>query len=289
METPVTPTGEIDTYGKLTDGQSSAAPIVLQRDGFIEETFGSWDEVWSCQDGSRGNIYLIEKNVILKEQSFYLELDEVQELCFFVYKGASLQGNFTLENCITLSNQEPGSRFYSSGALNYLLEKGHYYYIGTAWSGSARYARGGLTAPFATSFGNLENAAPLTISAFPVEDAVEYSNEYLCSAYCQRLSTEAAPVTEEDALLADNHRLISVYPNPFNPTTNFKVNLNEAGNVSLSIYDVCGREVIRLMDGFHAQGAYNLEWDASTAPSGVYLARLEAGDYSTVQKLLLLK
>lgn len=84
------------------------------------------------------------------------------------------------------------------------------------------------------------------------------------------------------------------YPNPFNPSTVISYQIPKAGFVKLIIYDVMGREVTRLADGYQQAGRYNYTWNAESSTgknvsSGVYYARLESGDYSKVVKLMFLK
>lgn len=81
----------------------------------------------------------------------------------------------------------------------------------------------------------------------------------------------------------------SIYPNPFNPETNICVNLPFAGDVSLVIYDVVGREITRLLEGWHPAGTYQATFNASDLPTGVYFARLKAEGFSQTRKLLLVK
>ena len=78
-------------------------------------------------------------------------------------------------------------------------------------------------------------------------------------------------------------------PNPFNPSTVLSFELRDAGFVELAVYDISGREVAALVEGFHPAGAYEVVFNASNLPSGVYFARLTAGDYSQTQKILLAK
>ena len=83
--------------------------------------------------------------------------------------------------------------------------------------------------------------------------------------------------------------LLPAYPNPFNPETKLTFALPEAGNVSLIIYDIQGREVVRLADGFRLAGIYETTFDASGLSSGIYFARLQADGFSHTRKLLLIK
>jgi len=84
-------------------------------------------------------------------------------------------------------------------------------------------------------------------------------------------------------------RLAGAYPNPFNPTTAVSFDLRAASRVSLRVYDTAGREVAALVDGWRAAGEHQATFDASGLPSGIYFAKLQAGDFTEVQKLVLLK
>ncbi len=78
-------------------------------------------------------------------------------------------------------------------------------------------------------------------------------------------------------------------PNPFNASTAISYKLQAASNVNLAVYDVSGREVALLAEGYHPAGTYQVEWDASGIPSGVYFARLTAEGTNSTLKLLLIK
>lgn len=81
------------------------------------------------------------------------------------------------------------------------------------------------------------------------------------------------------------------YPNPFNPATQLAFTLPQAGKATLTVYDVLGREVARLVDGRMDAGRHTVTWDAtgSTVASGTYFCRLESDGQMAVQKLILLK
>jgi hypothetical protein len=76
--------------------------------------------------------------------------------------------------------------------------------------------------------------------------------------------------------IVNNYKLSQNYPNPFNPTTRFNYSLPTAANVTLKIYDILGREVQQLVNGFNPAGSYIVEFNASTLSSGVYFYKLEA-------------
>ncbi len=85
------------------------------------------------------------------------------------------------------------------------------------------------------------------------------------------------------------------YPNPFNPSTQIEYDLPRAGEVSLVVYDILGREVATLANGYHEAGTYTARWDARAEASGVYIARVKisgeggASVFTKNVKLLLMK
>jgi len=93
----------------------------------------------------------------------------------------------------------------------------------------------------------------------------------------------------QDEPVATVYSLDQNYPNPFNPTTNLSFTLTDAGRVSLKVYDVSGRLVATLVDGFRTAGRHNVTFDASGLPSGVYIYRMNAGQFSASGKMILMK
>jgi hypothetical protein len=79
------------------------------------------------------------------------------------------------------------------------------------------------------------------------------------------------------------------YPNPFNPTTTIKYQIPISGNVSIKVYDILGKEVAKLVDGYMEIGRYEVDFDASSLASGVYIYRLNVNDFVNVKKMVLLK
>ncbi len=82
---------------------------------------------------------------------------------------------------------------------------------------------------------------------------------------------------------------LSVSPNPFNASTAARFELQAASNVKLAVYDIAGREIAVLADGFYPAGTHQAVWDASGMASGVYFARLSAGSEIETEKLLSVK
>ena len=96
-----------------------------------------------------------------------------------------------------------------------------------------------------------------------------------------------------------NNNLLSVftlyqnYPNPFNPSTTISYQLPKAGNVTLKVFDVLGREVATLVDEYRNAGSYEVEFNPVSSikypASGIYFYQLKAGDYNETKKMILIK
>jgi hypothetical protein len=75
------------------------------------------------------------------------------------------------------------------------------------------------------------------------------------------------------------------YPNPFNPSTTLSYSIPEKSHVRLSVFDLLGREVAQLVNRVQGAGTYRITFDASGLPSGTYLYRITAGDFTSVKKM----
>jgi hypothetical protein len=79
------------------------------------------------------------------------------------------------------------------------------------------------------------------------------------------------------------------YPNPFNTSTKISFSIQRTNHVSLKIYDLLGREVAVIVNQQKDPGSYTVEWNAANFSSGVYLYRIQAGDFVKTKPLILLK
>jgi len=96
-------------------------------------------------------------------------------------------------------------------------------------------------------------------------------------------------LTQNDEFHNSSFIIHNYSPNPFNPTTVARYELPDASHVRLQVYDTAGRLVATLVDGWRAAGSHEVTFDGSSLAAGIYLARLEAGEYVGVEKLVLLK
>ena len=85
------------------------------------------------------------------------------------------------------------------------------------------------------------------------------------------------------------YNLLQNYPNPFNPSTNIRYLIPAQGFISLKVYDLLGREIETLVNEEKPAGNFKVEFDAKNLSSGIYFYKLQAGDYSSVKKMVLVK
>lgn len=102
------------------------------------------------------------------------------------------------------------------------------------------------------------------------------------------------PVGNHDAVLPARYDLHANYPNPFNPTTTIRYDLKAETRVTLRVFNLLGQEVRTLVDGRESAGYKMVEWDGKnnhgrTVSTGIYLYRLEAGEFVKTRKMMMLK
>ena len=94
---------------------------------------------------------------------------------------------------------------------------------------------------------------------------------------------------EDEETIPTSFELEQNYPNPFNPSSIIKFGLPERSNVLIKIYDILGGEVLTLVNEEMEAGWYKKEFHASGYSSGIYIYRLQAGNYISTKKMMLLK
>ena len=172
----------------------------------------------------------------------------------------------------------------------YYTKKKGFYHDGN-WLGGATYARNfGLINCQATEFGD----GSLYTLVGCVLNGVVYGD------------TSLTGISNYNSTIPDKYSLSQNYPNPFNPTTKIKFEIpsdvkrqtsNElfplrkggSGVVSLKVFDITGREITTLVNERLQPGTYEVTFDASTLPSGIYFYQLKVGDFVETKKLILLK
>lgn len=101
--------------------------------------------------------------------------------------------------------------------------------------------------------------------------------------------TTATSSTGNENLYIKEYKFYTNYPNPFNPSTTIKFDIPQTTNVKLEIFDMLGNKIQTLSNENYKAGTYSFDFNAAGLASGIYFCRIEAGDFSAVQKMTLIK
>jgi hypothetical protein len=135
----------------------------------------------------------------------------------------------------------------------------------------------------------------LTMSQGASIDLDPFSGDYTISSTEQLFLTKTLALSVDDEIFSPKlFTLHQNYPNPFNPITTLRYDLPVESFVTLNIYDMLGREITQLVNTTQNAGFKSVLWDAKASmgkpvSAGVYLYRLQTGEYTETKKLLLLK
>jgi hypothetical protein len=100
------------------------------------------------------------------------------------------------------------------------------------------------------------------------------------------IATAVEPIASE---LPSEFALMQSYPNPFNPTATITFSVPMAERVTVTIFDLLGRQVVTLVDERLVAGNYAFEFEAGDLPSGTYVYRMTAGSFKQARTMTLLK
>jgi hypothetical protein len=115
------------------------------------------------------------------------------------------------------------------------------------------------------------------------------------SVYTATLSILRTDINDPElSIFPNNYNLRQNYPNPFNLSTQIDFTLARSSNIKIEIYDALGQRITTLVDdefgaGYHSVNWYGLNEKGNEVASGIYLYRIETGDYAESRKMLLLK
>ena len=94
---------------------------------------------------------------------------------------------------------------------------------------------------------------------------------------------------EVDIKAPNSYDLSQNYPNPFNPTTQFKYSVPVEGFVNIAVYNVLGEKVSDIVNQVQKAGNYEITFDATNIASGIYMYRMESGNFVSIKKMMILK
>ena len=142
---------------------------------------------------------------------------------------------------------------------------------------------------------NLNQWHAITDASYDLEnELVVFETESIHSYYAVFGTESTTSVTELENGNPANFALEQNYPNPFNPTTTISYRINESGLVKLSIYNVLGQEVRRLINAYQPTGIYQLVWDGrddagNILPTGTYIYKLQFANQVQIRQMSLVK
>ena len=130
-----------------------------------------------------------------------------------------------------------------------------------------------------------------SVEGFNGTSTVEFNDIILADSNGNSVEVEGQSYTINfsNGILPVKTELSDSYPNPFNPTTSINYGLQNDGYVEIMIYDAAGRLVEELVNQNQTAGYHSIPWNASNQASGMYFAKMVAGDVVQTQKLVLLK
>jgi hypothetical protein len=169
-------------------------------------------------------------------------------------------------------------------------------FIGTHLDDSAATPIAGSSPPFT---GNFKPSLPLAAFNNPTASPNGYwklriydnasGDTGVLKAWCLEISYYKITGGIETIEVPNFYALGQNYPNPFNPSTKIEYYIPRYGNVKLMVYDITGREVAVLVNGYKNPGIYTVDFDASSLSSGMYFYKIQSGIFTSVKKMVLLK
>ena len=105
----------------------------------------------------------------------------------------------------------------------------------------------------------------------------------------RRPLSDVTAAEENQIPIPSSFNLSQNYPNPFNPSSSIRWQSPIGSHQTLKIFDILGNEIVTLVNEYKSAGKYEIEFDASSLPSGVYFYQLRAGEFISTKKMILLK
>ena len=159
---------------------------------------------------------------------------------------------------------------------------GNYGWFGAA----ANYTQ--FTVPLVYYTADVPDSASIWMAAS--EDTTESGTASIGTVfYVDDLSFSGTATSVTDKSNLNSFKLEQNYPNPFNPSTTISYNITKPENVQIKVYNVLGVEVASLVNEYQTAGKHSVRFNAENLSSGIYFYKIEAGSFSQIKKMTLLK
>ncbi len=235
----------------------------------------------------------VTKSTTVKSGSFALKLKDYLLFGLVAYPGMITQGvhvtgtTFSLHGWYQLKSDSGDGVFFSVFASSAKSLVG----AGSAEFYQTRSVYTAFAAAIYVGTSTTVDSCALSIMMMP--DTSAASTGYHLGSYALIddlvLDNTVTEVTGQAFTLPSDYQLSQNYPNPFNPATEIEFTIPAEHHVTLKVYSMMGQEIETLVDEELPQGRYKKAFDASRLSSGMYFYRIQAGNFSQVKKMTLVK
>jgi len=157
--------------------------------------------------------------------------------------------------------------------------------IKIAGAGSAPDGQEGLFASIHFTVDDNFNEAETVVEV----KKLRWNEEAVMENVASAILTNTVGINEDQSNVPKEYALQQNFPNPFNPTTTISYQLPKSSFVKISIYDISGRLVEILINEQKNAGYYSVTWNAEDMSSGIYIYKINAGEFNSVKKCLIVK
>lgn len=120
----------------------------------------------------------------------------------------------------------------------------------------------------------------------------QYANDFTVTIITNNISayySNIVSVDENENLVVNDFSLSQNFPNPFNPSTLIEYKIPKSTFVEIVVYDILGKEIATLVEEYKSKGIHKIQFNSNNLPSGVYIYRIKAGNYSETKKMILMR
>ena len=259
----------------------------------------SWSEIKSFigqQTTRKPKLTIVQQNIPANQKKMLLTyLEEITELHYagmksYSYGGKTWSNSISILPAYTLQNNINCTSDTNTSTGNYITLMIHKWDSIKIWKGSLEQT----FSYFGKANYNSTNSYICPVPAIYRQGSMNYSTILFAGGVGnqgvyfngENLTTGIINISSE---IPDIFYLHQNYPNPFNSTSKIKYKISNITSVSISVYDMQGREVKTLVNEIHTRGIYEVTFDGSDLSSGIYFYRLQTESFTDAKKMLMIK